>query len=307
MSDYFDANYYRSQFECVPFDDDGLKHFLSQGWRDGYDPSPKFETRYYLASNPDVAAANINPLIHFVQYGRKERRTGLSYRRKKALNFVPPRVSVILPSGRRPDILQAALTALEHQSYRNIEVIIVAESSFPGGRTAVESLVAQNGAQTRVVGEIATDAAGLTRWRSGIEHALGDVIWSIDADTPTLSGLVSDYLAGVVPAFADESVMAAVGEPNFSLAKHAQPIPANAWFRMCGPLRLAELGIGDIIFRRQSISPEVWPSEMENAATPVAENGVIRLLKDVANGGRISSQLHQRQANGETEKNIVGI
>ena len=35
---------------------------------------PWFDPRYYLAENPDVAAAHSNPLLHFLRYGWKEGR-----------------------------------------------------------------------------------------------------------------------------------------------------------------------------------------------------------------------------------------
>lgn len=36
-----------------------------------------FDTMYYLTSYPDIKAANINPLLHFLNYGKKEGRFGL--------------------------------------------------------------------------------------------------------------------------------------------------------------------------------------------------------------------------------------
>src|SRR3546814_20736377 len=39
-----------------------------------YDPSPGFSTRRYLRANPDVAAAGMNPLVHYLRFGRGEGR-----------------------------------------------------------------------------------------------------------------------------------------------------------------------------------------------------------------------------------------
>ncbi|MDZ7839287.1 MAG: glycosyltransferase family 4 protein [Gammaproteobacteria bacterium] len=53
-------------------------HYLNEGAKKGYDPSPRFSTRYYLAANPDVAAAeDMNPLVHWELHGRKEGRRGI--------------------------------------------------------------------------------------------------------------------------------------------------------------------------------------------------------------------------------------
>jgi hypothetical protein len=41
---------------------------------EGFNPRPDFDTLYYLASNPDVAKAGINPFIHYLLHGREEGR-----------------------------------------------------------------------------------------------------------------------------------------------------------------------------------------------------------------------------------------
>ncbi|XYK80787.1 MAG: hypothetical protein ROO70_00830 [Labrenzia sp.] len=44
-------------------------HFDNHGWKEGMDPSYVFDTSFYLEQNPDVAAAGINPLTHYLEYG----------------------------------------------------------------------------------------------------------------------------------------------------------------------------------------------------------------------------------------------
>ena len=53
---------------------DAAKHYLNIGWREGKDPSPFFSTADYLRKNPDVAKADMNPLLHFEKFGLKENR-----------------------------------------------------------------------------------------------------------------------------------------------------------------------------------------------------------------------------------------
>jgi hypothetical protein len=53
---------------------DPLAHYLQFGWHEGRDPSAWFDTSYYLAQNPDVKAAGVDPLIHFETFGWKEGR-----------------------------------------------------------------------------------------------------------------------------------------------------------------------------------------------------------------------------------------
>jgi hypothetical protein len=51
-----------------------LLHYEAYGWREGRNPSALFDTKAYLAANPDVAAAGIDPLAHYLQYGLAEHR-----------------------------------------------------------------------------------------------------------------------------------------------------------------------------------------------------------------------------------------
>ncbi len=53
---------------------DPYQHFSTTGWREGRDPSALFHVAYYLNQNPDVAAAGINPLQHFENFGWREGR-----------------------------------------------------------------------------------------------------------------------------------------------------------------------------------------------------------------------------------------
>lgn len=50
------------------------KHYYRKGWKMGLDPSSKFSTSMYLFMYPDVGAANICPLKHYNEIGRKEER-----------------------------------------------------------------------------------------------------------------------------------------------------------------------------------------------------------------------------------------
>ena len=92
-SGLFDAAWYRARYPDVAAAGvDPLAHYLASGAREGRDPHPDFETSYYLRSNPDVAGANLNPLLHFVLHGRREGR--LPHARLTAgavaRSYVPP-------------------------------------------------------------------------------------------------------------------------------------------------------------------------------------------------------------------------
>jgi GT2 family glycosyltransferase/SAM-dependent methyltransferase len=52
-----------------------LLHYVKHGWREGRNPHPLFPNDWYLAQNPDVAAdGSLNPLDHYLQYGWREGR-----------------------------------------------------------------------------------------------------------------------------------------------------------------------------------------------------------------------------------------
>jgi hypothetical protein len=53
---------------------DPLDHFLRHGWREDRDPSFEFSVTDYLELNPDVAASGVHPFVHYVTTGRREGR-----------------------------------------------------------------------------------------------------------------------------------------------------------------------------------------------------------------------------------------
>ncbi len=71
----FDAAYYLAHNPDVAAAGvNPLQHYLQYGWHEGRDPSAYFSTSWYLRQNPDVAAAQLNPLYHFENYGWREGR-----------------------------------------------------------------------------------------------------------------------------------------------------------------------------------------------------------------------------------------
>jgi glycosyltransferase involved in cell wall biosynthesis len=73
--DAFDQEWYLAQNPDVAAAGvDACAHYLRFGAAEGRDPSPFFNSSWYLTQNPDVAAAGINPLLHFVRWGAAEGR-----------------------------------------------------------------------------------------------------------------------------------------------------------------------------------------------------------------------------------------
>ena len=70
----FAPSYYLSQIPTLEARQSPLRHYLCEGWRMGLKPHPEFDTAYYLSANPDVAAAGVEPLTHYVEHGQMEDR-----------------------------------------------------------------------------------------------------------------------------------------------------------------------------------------------------------------------------------------
>ncbi|MBF8223904.1 hypothetical protein [Halomonas sp. 328] len=77
-SGYFSAEWYLGNYPELQRDShavqDPLGHFISHGVWQGLNPGPGFHTTWYLKENEDVRNAGINPLIHYLRYGRNEER-----------------------------------------------------------------------------------------------------------------------------------------------------------------------------------------------------------------------------------------
>jgi chromosome segregation ATPase len=74
-SGLFDADWYLATYPDVAAAGiDPLAHYLEHGASEGRDPGPRFSSRAYLARYPDVAEAGLNPLVHYLEFGRIEGR-----------------------------------------------------------------------------------------------------------------------------------------------------------------------------------------------------------------------------------------
>lgn len=71
---FFDEIYYRSNYGVGGVVDPRID-YSERGWRLGYNPSPYFDTDFYLRRNSDVAGADINPLDHYLNFGWRENRS----------------------------------------------------------------------------------------------------------------------------------------------------------------------------------------------------------------------------------------
>jgi len=91
-SGYFDAAYYLINNPDVRAADiDPLWHFINFGWKEGRNPCSWFETNYYLELNPDIKKSGMNPFVHYLRYGYKEGRYPNPHRR----SYLYPKASPV--------------------------------------------------------------------------------------------------------------------------------------------------------------------------------------------------------------------
>jgi SAM-dependent methyltransferase len=70
-SGLFDAAWYRAAYPDVAAAGlDPIAHYLHHGAREGRNPGPGFDTIWYLSENYELRAAGVNPLLHYIEYGR---------------------------------------------------------------------------------------------------------------------------------------------------------------------------------------------------------------------------------------------
>jgi len=71
----FDEGFYVAQHGGWPSGGGTLfEHFMREGWAMHLDPNRWFSTAGYLRENADVAAAGLNPFLHFIAAGGVEGR-----------------------------------------------------------------------------------------------------------------------------------------------------------------------------------------------------------------------------------------
>jgi len=71
-SNEFDYDYYINNYNIT--EEDPILHYINEGVKLGYNPSENFDTLFYLDNNADVKRSNINPFVHYILYGKEEKR-----------------------------------------------------------------------------------------------------------------------------------------------------------------------------------------------------------------------------------------
>jgi len=71
----FDPDWYVLQYPDIGAAGvDPIQHFLTTGFTEGRNPNPYFDGAWYAGNYPDVAAHGENPFVHYLFYGAREGR-----------------------------------------------------------------------------------------------------------------------------------------------------------------------------------------------------------------------------------------
>lgn len=169
-------------------------HYAFEGAWQGLDPSEEFSTPLYWLRYRDVAEAGLNPLLHWIAYGRKEGRRPIPHRVGMALWKFPeglesegevsdwPAVSVVIPCFNLGRYVEEALTSVLRQTFRNREILLVEGGSTDGETAARLRRLERAGISgLSVLYRDRPSLAGDNR-NFAIRHARGRYICCLDAD-----------------------------------------------------------------------------------------------------------------------------
>lgn len=297
----FDANYYRQENKDLASLDDwaAFRHYMTAGWQERRDPCLEFSTSHYLKNSPDIAAAKINPFLHYLNHGKKESRPALPYHRNLLVRKTNPLVSVIVPNFNHAKFLKERINSILGQSYENIELIVLDDCSTDNSREVISALTADVSIPVQLIFNEKNSGGVFRQWEKGFKAAKGDLIWICESDD--LSEL--DFLTKIIPQFSDPSVMLAFGRIQFCDAKgiaypgldnYREQTEAGIWNNVCvrpaaqwfrGAFAASNIipNVGGCVFRNQEISSEIW-----NEAQTYRISGDWYLYLVLSRGGQIA-------------------
>lgn len=199
----FDTSYYLETYPDIGAETvDLLDHYLTVGWREGYNPARNFITSFYLSRWPDVADAGINPFVHWVLYGSAEGREATP-----PSHSVKPRLTAIILASRHVHFLPQRIESLLAQSSSGIEIVIQAEASDERS-SIIRAYCERYPDRIRSIASDQHAAPFLERLRPALAASSGDFILICDSDgfcEPT-------FVERILAQFSDGNVLIALGQ-----------------------------------------------------------------------------------------------
>jgi hypothetical protein len=185
---------------------------------------PGFDPVFYLKRYPDVAAAGIDPLSHYLEYGRSEGRLPegphLSTGAMRLSEFtVPshardysPLVSIIVPAYNHAEFLEDRLTSIYSQTYAGpVEVFLLDDASSDGSLEILRDFAGRYPDRTTLVANPENSGSAFRQWRRGFALAKGEVVWIAESDDLCDLNLVET----LVPLMANPAVKLAFANTLF--------------------------------------------------------------------------------------------
>ena len=133
-SGLFDSEWYRSHYpDACANGESPLHHYMRLGYLLGYSPSAKFCSERYEGFYTFIKDRKKNPLLHYIKHGKWKGYTRYTFdnnQGKRAVkSSVSPLISVIVTSYNYEQFIGQTLETLVHQTYRNMEIIVIDDGS----------------------------------------------------------------------------------------------------------------------------------------------------------------------------------
>lgn len=223
------SNYLR---KCANLFTHPLWHYLQHGVYEGRDPTPYFDTKFYINTYPDVVCSKLNPFYHYCVHGQHENRLTYNHQERSlnklkdvtksdfisiyqaGLNEVDtrePLVTIIVPNYNHAPYLKYRLESIYNQTYSNYEVLLLDDCSQDDSREILMEYYNKYPEKTRIVFNEINSGGVFFQWMKGLSLAKGDLIWIAESD----DWCTDNFLEVLVPFFYDEAVMLAYSQTIF--------------------------------------------------------------------------------------------
>lgn len=124
---------------------------------------------------------------------------------------IQPLVSVVVPNYNHASYLRERLDSIYHQTYSNIEVILLDDCSTDNSRDILNEYAAAYPQKTRLAFSTKNEGQVLKQWNKGLELAKGKYVWIAESD----DYCELNFLETLVPLLEYQSVMLAFSRSTF--------------------------------------------------------------------------------------------
>ncbi len=294
-SKLFDADEYRARLGEEWSELDPALHYVLVGERLGLPPSSQFDPIYYGESRPDVAAAGICFLTHYLQFGRAERRRPRPVAADlcvDAARFASDRETILLVSAdarRSPSAILALDIGQRLRKRYNLITLLLRGGDLVDRFSRISALLVCLGDDDCALLEPKYVVEAIGRDRP-IRHAIVNGLEAIDvmpaftgAFVPTVN-LIHDswfYARG------RHSVFGYMGEPllpsQSAAESYSGDTPLQRAIPVSPPGRCARIGLlrqADAEAERRRLTASMRPPDAQDACV-VLGAGIVELRKGV--------------------------